>query len=1080
MSPFRPPTFTTSSARATRQGQRNTYLSPTLNTTSGTTTTSRRTVSSGLGRTISPGPAVLDSAGLDAIASTLTSARDVEGDDDIYEHQIPAESTKRPRYANSDDPTVAWREQRDSILDHMLRQDGLVKPECRYCRNTYANGGRIFRCQDCGPSLQCRDCLETRHVQTPLHVVKEWNGEFWTGAALHRLDLKDDSPQSLRMQFQLGHDDGHCPRPLPPHRLVVIDSNGVFTLDVCPCGCSHSLRRNLMGQLIDNGWYPATVTELGTCATFRVLDLFRLLNVCGNVNAHDFVGSLERLTEPTRLGSTPDRYRAFSRIVRQYAHLKRVKRGGLAHQREGWNTRDGEPSKVRPGCLAVRCWACPQPEFNLPPDWDKCSPGDEFLYALMLALDANFRLKNRIRANERRDRSYGPGWGCFVDEGPYKEHLSDYVAEEDISTCIAFAALMQKDTRLTAGLRVSGVGGCVCARHGVIRAQGMGDLQKGERYANMDYIFMHALADARVKKLLVSYDIACQWKVNLRTRVVRIAESSRIPPNLDDFDIDFALPVWHAAAHEEECQMANSLTYCVGAARTDGEGIERTWAVLNPISFATKEMSLANRVDTLEDKMDHIGFEKNVGEGDALPRKLIIAVAERDQQIADFIEIDSSLEPATRRKWMAEVKAWQVDRSNPNLYVMKGGQAAGPSEAQVAADLKAAELKEAREGRGEFLDADMTAAAFVKALLQLEDLKRRIKNEVKGNTPMAERASQIDELRVSLLRKLRNIQRHHDTFMPGAVRLRLAEESLRDKDRPPPKAEDVKLWLPSDVPPMERGRACKRGLLEVEGQLRRAQCGDALARLRSLLHMKTHLVHHRNANAVGQRGTTRAGTLIGRVTNQIDREVAKYRQARRAMLSLMGDAYAPELRELADKDVVVHTETESDAGARLRLGRVGESRRARNEPSAAASGAVSWIWWSVRDSDVDVELHDAVRVRWAKTLARRDRWIEEVRLLQEEMRRVLRSLISISNEWRARIDCGREVEVELAAGLRAYAKRQVAIHEWIAGRFVQSWTDPDNVVMVAVLGGQARVLRDLLENVSASGYGSIAELEDSQ
>jgi hypothetical protein len=49
------------------------------------------------------------------------------------------------------------------------------------------------------------------------------------------------------------------------------------------------------------------------------------------------------------------------------------------------------------------------------------------------------------------------------------------------STCIAFAALLQKDTRLTTGLRVSGVGGVVCARHECMRPNGLGDLQKGER-----------------------------------------------------------------------------------------------------------------------------------------------------------------------------------------------------------------------------------------------------------------------------------------------------------------------------------------------------------------------------------------------------------------------------------------------------------------------------------------------------------------------------------------------------------------------------------------------------------------------
>lgn len=115
---------------------------------------------------------------------------------------------------------------------------------------------------------------------------------------------------------------------------------------------------------------------------------------------------------------------------------------------------------------------------------------------LIIAMDANFRLKNRLRKNEHKDESLGPGWSYFVEDGKYKEHLRDYVSEADvshsewdghhltavqISTCIAFAALMQKDSKLTTGLRCSGAGGCVCARHESVRPNGMGDLQKGER-----------------------------------------------------------------------------------------------------------------------------------------------------------------------------------------------------------------------------------------------------------------------------------------------------------------------------------------------------------------------------------------------------------------------------------------------------------------------------------------------------------------------------------------------------------------------------------------------------------------------
>jgi hypothetical protein len=50
-----------------------------------------------------------------------------------------------------------------------------------------------------------------------------------------------------------------------------------------------------------------------------------------------------------------------------------------------------------------------------------------------------------------------------------------------ISTCVAFAALMQKDSRLSTGLRATGVVGCICSRHELVRPLGLGDLPKGER-----------------------------------------------------------------------------------------------------------------------------------------------------------------------------------------------------------------------------------------------------------------------------------------------------------------------------------------------------------------------------------------------------------------------------------------------------------------------------------------------------------------------------------------------------------------------------------------------------------------------
>lgn len=93
----------------------------------------------------------------------------------------------------------------------------------------------------------------------------------------------------------------------------------------------------------------------------------------------------------------------------------------------------------------------------------------------------------------------------------------------------------------------------------------------------------------------------------------KMPEHLRLP--LADIKLQCALPVWHAGSHEEACQDENSLSFKPGVGKSDGEGVERTWAVLNPVSYHTKDMNPGNREDTLNDKIDNHNFMKNIGQG---------------------------------------------------------------------------------------------------------------------------------------------------------------------------------------------------------------------------------------------------------------------------------------------------------------------------------------------------------------------------------------------------------------------------------------------------------------------------------
>ncbi len=171
-------------------------------------------------------------------------------------------------------------------------------------------------------------------------------------------------------------------------------------------------------------------------------------------------------------------------------------------------------------------------------------------------------------------------------------------------------AIDHANTRYSNGYAATGVGAVVCARHTLLRRNGVCDLQKGERYVNMDYILTSTLADAPVFDLLIVYDIACQWAKNLRVRLTELRPV--IGTDLNDVNINVAIPKGHIKAHGKSCQSAFSLNYLPGLGRTDGEGVERDWAHMNALTASTREMGPGNRHETLDDHWASWNWQKVV------------------------------------------------------------------------------------------------------------------------------------------------------------------------------------------------------------------------------------------------------------------------------------------------------------------------------------------------------------------------------------------------------------------------------------------------------------------------------------
>lgn len=195
---------------------------------------------------------------------------------------------------------------------------------------------------------------------------------------------------------------------------------------------------------------------------------------------------------------------------------------------------------------------------------------------------------------------------------------------------------------------------------------------------------------------------------------------------------------------------------------------------------------------------------------------------------------------------------------------------------------------------------------------------------------------------MAFLAKLKAFRSLQAVYMPGALRAIEREDEDRDPSAAPPNAEDIKLWLPSDLTGSDRVTGCTVGLPEMEVKLREAQCEDALTMVRTRLHAKRFLISFRNTHHVGQKQSTRSNRLIARMGDRVVAHAEKYRAARRALIQLKG-AELSSFPELKATDLTLQEEIASDNAAAEKLGRVG-SKNHRPLHMSTSRTTLSWIW----------------------------------------------------------------------------------------------------------------------------------------
>ncbi|KAG6905142.1 hypothetical protein DXG01_004559 [Tephrocybe rancida] len=899
-----------------------------------------------------------------------------EGLDPAYvEHliQISTEPTNRRKRTAGDDPLKLWLPERDRYLEELLTLEGRGHDALDMCPTCPRTRQIPFRLPN-DAKYECLDCFG-RSLQCGDCLVRAHQAH-----PFHRIRLWNGeffvrtNLKSLGLRVQLGH-----PRGIP---------------------CSNP--------------------QSSPGDDFVVID----------VRGIHSLGTLSRLTDNTGTQAVKDRYPALLLSVRQWRYLKMMKRAARGHDP------NGAVAGTKEGDCAVLCPACPHYEINLPEGWEKVV-SKRWLYALYVGIDANFRLKRKHVSSDEKDPDLGQGFAYFVEDKAYKAHCEkNKDTIEPKSNCSRHDAVNLSNAKPGTNHAATGVGTIECARHNMKRPNAVGDLQFHERYYNMDYLFWKSLQGSQLLQFFISYDIVCQWSINLRKRMFDMDHEFLI------FDekvyVKFVVPKFHLPAHVIACRTAFSLNYTIGAGRTDGEAPERGWAEINPLASSTKEMGPGSRRDALDAHFGDYNWRKVVGMGTTMYRKARAAAADMADHIVAHNELTASLPHETVKDWLEEVESWEKGLSSINPY---NTRVELPTQAAARHRMAEAEAADIKAGKDISLDVDVTPSVLISMGLDLEAEQRSVKLDSKKVWDHSQdRQKTRLQLRMNTLsRKLAVWGQRQQLYIPSVAAIRQNDAAKQNKAKAPTSAKptssgpaptspiyEYPLYLPSSL----LGKAAiDQKFAEIEWSLRLPQADESIESVRRNLQMRAYLWKFKEKNVRGQHANTRARNAIANVQARIDTSAEEYRAAQIAIVSLgtllQKTGWQQEYLKLEQGDIRELSEVEDGV--------------------SAGRSMTSWIWRTKGMSGItgnDELFRDALRLEWCKSRARSMRFTEEVALLSEEMARVLRffswqekTWLQRAEEWSTHATGG----TPYAEGLIAYARRQARLRVDMTSHFKTLW-----------------------------------------
>ncbi|PIL32910.1 hypothetical protein GSI_05028 [Ganoderma sinense ZZ0214-1] len=856
----------------------------------------------------------------------------------------------------------------------------------------------------------------------PGPASRERTAGQWDGKKFAKVLLKD-----LGLRIQLGHPVGEgCVNPTTAFNdeFVVLDITGIHEVGIDFCGCERAMTHYI--QLLRQRWFPATSIDPNTAATMSLLEHFHLLSIQSKVSAMEYYNALSCRTDNSGVNSPKDRCQTFLLMVRQWRHLKILKRAGRGNDPAG-------VAATRPGECAVECPACPHPGKNMP-STDQYRPDESeskgvgstvkrWLQTLYLVIDANFRQKRKkvSVSPTLTDPCLNNGSAFFVGEAGYKTQLTrcdrDTPKEDSEEVCNAHDAIKLANVKGFAVLGANSVATIDCSRHDMKRACSVGPLQH-DKHVDIDYLLHSSLSLSGPKAAKVPYDVACICSPLVNTR-----SGDHRFPTLDNCDTTL-----HFNAHHECCRSMFFPHVLPEWGWTDRVVIERGWSWINALASSKKEMGSGSRRDLLDDVLNHWNWTKVITMSGTLLSRLKFALPNRETHVCAFEALTESLPKSYVAHWLQMVTAWEVDPRNSNIPNPYVAQRSHLSQNKIRVELAQEDSDEIQRKRVAPLHVEYTSSTLIVVGMELEDQQRRLRADLCGlgiHATSLQRA-QFLERQNALQRRIDAWRSAQQIFMPFVASL-FAESARVDGSL---QTQSTPLYLPSAI--------CARydvspTLLNHEWRLREAQAHDSLADLRGHLEVRAYMCNYEDTHVRGQRENTGLKTLMNSLQAMIDMDADRYRNAYISLGRLatrLGkiDWQGP-LQRLDDSHIR-HISADDGSGS-------------------VGAHQISWIWFAggsmfvnraeILNVDVNKNLRDSLRIEWCKARAQALRWMEECELLRQEMRRVADYHQWAARRWEDMVGRNFVDRDDYLEGADAYAHRQASLHCALKLRCLQVW-----------------------------------------